>query len=97
MGKNTFVVAYDIADPKRLREVAKTMLGFGDRIQFSVFRCLLTERQRELLFSAITGIIHHKEDRVVVIDLGPADGQSERRFRYFGRSLPPSSEDPMVI
>lgn len=97
MGKNTFVVAYDISDAKRLREIARTMLGFGDRIQFSVFRCLLTDRQRELLFSAIVNIIHHKEDRVVVIDLGPADGQSGKRFRYFGRSLPPSSEGPVVI
>ena len=97
MAKHTFIVAYDVCDPKRLRELAKAMLGFGDRIQFSVFRCLLNERQRELLFSAVTAIIHHKEDRVVVIDVGPTDGQAEKRFRYFGRSLPPSSDDSMVI
>jgi CRISPR-associated protein Cas2 len=97
MAKNTFVVAYDIADPKRLREVARTMLGYGDRIQFSVFRCLMNDRQRELLISDISGIIHHTRDRVVLIDLGPAEGLSERRFRYLGRPLPPSSDAPMVI
>jgi CRISPR-associated protein Cas2 len=31
------VVAYDIADPQRLRRVAKVMEDFGDRVQQSIF------------------------------------------------------------
>lgn len=31
------VVAYDIAEPERLRRVAKVMEDFGDRVQQSIF------------------------------------------------------------
>ncbi|MFO0762685.1 MAG: CRISPR-associated endonuclease Cas2, partial [Byssovorax sp.] len=36
--RHTYVVAYDVCDPKRLRQVHKTMRGFGDALQLSVFR-----------------------------------------------------------
>ena len=97
MSQHAFIVAYDIADPKRLREVAKTMVGHGERVQLSVFYCVLTREQRELLLSHLTGIIHHAEDRVVLIDLGPADGLAQRRIRHIGRRLPPSSDDSFVF
>jgi CRISPR-associated protein Cas2 len=33
----TFLVVYDIADPSRLRKVAKAMQDYGTRVQKSVF------------------------------------------------------------
>ncbi|EMN95623.1 CRISPR-associated endoribonuclease Cas2-like protein, partial [Leptospira interrogans serovar Medanensis str. UT053] len=36
--KHWRLVSYDIREPKRLRRVAKIMEGFGERIQYSVFR-----------------------------------------------------------
>ena len=97
MSRNTFIVAYDIADAKRLRSIARALLGFGERIQFSVFRCELSKTQHELLLTALTGILHHGEDRIVLIDVGPAEGAAGRRFRYLGRSLPGSGDDTLVI
>ena len=29
--RNTYIVCYDISDPKRLRDVFNTMRGWGDR------------------------------------------------------------------
>ena len=43
-----YLVAYDVRDPKRLREVAHHLEGYGERLQFSVFRCRLTERESML-------------------------------------------------
>ncbi|HIB65620.1 MAG TPA: CRISPR-associated endonuclease Cas2, partial [Phycisphaerales bacterium] len=40
--KRDFLVTYDICDPARLRKVHKIMLGHGQAIQYSVFRCFLT-------------------------------------------------------
>ncbi len=37
-----WTVVYDIADPRRLRRVAKIMEGYGERVQLSVFECTLT-------------------------------------------------------
>ena len=36
---DTYLVAYDICDPKRLRKVAHTCEDFGFRRQYSVFLC----------------------------------------------------------
>jgi hypothetical protein len=36
----TFLVAYDISDPRRLRKVARAREDFGLRRQYSVFSCL---------------------------------------------------------
>ena len=40
--RNTFLVTYDICQDKRLAKVHKTMRGFGDHLQYSVFECQLT-------------------------------------------------------
>ena len=39
---DTYLVAYDIANPKRLRKVATACEDFGSRRQYSVFACRLT-------------------------------------------------------
>ena len=39
----TWLVVYDIADPRRLQRVAKWMLKYGVRAQKSVFECQLNE------------------------------------------------------
>jgi CRISPR-associated protein Cas2 len=36
------IVAYDIADPKRLARIAKIMLDYGTRVQKSIFEVTLT-------------------------------------------------------
>lgn len=41
--RNTFLVTYDISNDLRLRRVHKTMLGFGDHLQYSVFECQFTQ------------------------------------------------------
>ena len=38
----TYLVAYDICEPKRLRRVARTCEDFGFRRQYSVFLCRLS-------------------------------------------------------
>ncbi len=44
-----YLVSYDVRDEKRLRKTAKLLEGYGQRVQFSVFRCLLSDRQVERL------------------------------------------------
>jgi len=47
--RNWYLICYDIRDPKRWRKAYKLLQGYGDRIQFSIFRCALTMRDREKL------------------------------------------------
>lgn len=73
--RRLLIVAYDISDPKRLRKVFKTLKGFGQHLQLSVFRCDLTDSQRIRLVAQLGAVIHHDEDQVMFVDLGPTDGR----------------------
>lgn len=72
--RQTYIVAYDISDPKRLRKVFKLMKGYGDHVQLSVFRCELTHRALVELRTRLSGIIHHDQDQVLFVDVGPEEG-----------------------
>lgn len=40
-----YVVAYDIPSNKRRKKVADLLEGYGKRVQYSVFECVLSERK----------------------------------------------------
>lgn len=95
--RNRYLVSYDISDPKRLRLVFKTMRGFGDHLQYSVFRCDLSPQERVLLMEVITPIIHHGEDQVLIVDLGPAEGRARHCTTVLGRASPPPLRRAVVV
>lgn len=66
--KNWYLVSYDIRDDKRLRKVARKLEGFGSRLQYSVFRCHLSERGLERLRWELS-ILMESEDDLLVISL----------------------------
>jgi hypothetical protein len=43
--ENLYVVAYDIAAPRRWRKVFRIMEGYGEWLQLSVFQCRLSRRR----------------------------------------------------
>ena len=83
--RNSYIVTYDISDDKRLRKVFKTMRGFGDHLQYSVFECQLTPTDLVRLRTALAKVIHHTEDQVLFVDLGPAEGRGDRVIAALGR------------
>ena len=95
--RNRFIVAYDISDAKRLRRVFKKMNGFGEPLQYSVFACDLSRKERVLLEEALTEIINLKEDRVLIIDTGPSGGRGRGALKTLGRQLVPEARDVTVV
>jgi CRISPR-associated protein Cas2 len=75
MSKSWHLVAYDIRDEKRLRRAAKKLLGFGHRVQYSVFRCRLSERDLERMHWELSKIME-EEDTILIIGL--CDACAER-------------------
>ncbi len=51
------MVSYDIKDDAIRRKVQKIMEGFGERVQYSVFECLLTDSQYKAMKDKVQGII----------------------------------------
>lgn len=85
MNRKQYLISYDIADPKRLRQVARIMEGYGYRVQFSVFVCPLDDLRLEKLKAAVTPVINSDEDQVLLVHLGPENEQTFRRFDYIGK------------
>lgn len=59
------IVAYDIADPKRLARVARVCEDFGVRVQYSIFECRLDEEGFDDFWLKLLCEIDEKEDRLV--------------------------------
>lgn len=73
MDQRLYFVAYDIRDPRRWRRLFKLMHGYGEWLQLSLFQCRLSRKQHAELIALIDGIIHHGNDHVILVDIGPAD------------------------
>ncbi len=64
-----YFVSYDVANPKRLRHVAKTLENFGIRIQFSFFECEMESLQIEELKKSLLNILDLEEDSLLIYPL----------------------------
>jgi CRISPR-associated protein Cas2 len=83
--RTSYLVCYDISDEKRLRSVHKKMRGYGDHLQFSVFECQFTSEDLVRCRTDLNAIIDHKEDQVLFVNLGPAEGRGNRVITALGR------------
>ncbi len=95
--RRTFLVCYDICDPKRLRKVFKTMRNFGDHLQYSVFECQMNPIDLAKCQHELGEIIKHNEDQVIFVDLGPSAGRGERVITALGIPYSPLVAPCIVI
>lgn len=96
-GRNLYLVAYDIADAKRLRRIYKRMHGYGDPMQYSVFACELNAKERAIMVADLDSLIHHEQDRVMIADLGPAKARAKVAFTFLGKPQPPPERGPVIV
>ncbi len=92
-----YIVAYDITDDKRWRKVFRLMRGYGDHLQYSVFRCELNDRERIELMEKLTGVVKHDADQVLFFSLGPAGGQREQLVYTVGLAYKPVEHGAMIV
>jgi CRISPR-associated protein Cas2 len=91
MVRRRYLVAYDIREDRRLRNIAICMEGYGERIQYSVFVCDLSDRDAVLMRSDMEARMKQSEDSVMIIDLGRAGDSSRFLFLGHHEKLPASS------
>lgn len=65
-GAKWYLVCYDVRDAKRLRRVAKHLEGYGERVQYSVFRCWLAYAQLQKLRWELTEKLTPADDVVFI-------------------------------
>jgi CRISPR-associated protein Cas2 len=91
---DSYLVAYDIANPKRLRKVAQTCEDFGVRKQYSVFLCRLSATDFVRLRSRLYDLIHLEQDQVLFI---PLCGKCVQQIESMGRPTEAADARDVVI
>jgi CRISPR-associated protein Cas2 len=66
--RHCYIICYDIRCPKRWRKAYKLLEGYGERIQYSIFRCVMNQRDREKLRWELETILA-KEDSILFVRL----------------------------
>ena len=92
-----YFVVYDIADAKRWRSVFRTMRGYGEWVQLSVFQCRLSRVRHAELVADLDRIIHHDEDHIVLMDIGPADKVEPKVVSLGKRPYTPVAREPIIV
>jgi len=77
-----YLAVYDIADPKRLRRVAKVMEAYGNRVQKSVFECTLSDKGFADLKRWADRVLEPEHDSVRIY---PLHGDSRLKQTILGR------------
>lgn len=87
------MVSYDVETTTkegkaRLRKVGRACLDFGQRVQFSVFECVLTEEQWVRLRARLLALFDAEKDSLRFYHLGE---EASRRIEHHGIK---GTEDP---
>jgi CRISPR-associated protein Cas2 len=91
---DSYLVCYDIADPKRLRKVAKCCEDFGYRKQFSVFLCRVSAKDYIRLRARLYDIISLTADQVLFI---PLTETNLRQMESIGLPTDPHDKNDVVV
>lgn len=97
MERTVYLVTYDIRDPKRLRAVYLTCRGYGEHLQYSVFRCALVPVQKARLVADLDMLVDKRADQVLIIALGSSDSDVDRRFESVGVPYQPIREGAKIV
>jgi len=93
------LVSYDVAvttpgGTRRLRKVAKACLNYGQRVQHSVFECVIDPAQWVKLKHQLETIVDHQEDSLRYYFLG---SNYKRRVEHFGAKPSLDVDGPVII
>ena len=93
------LITYDVntetsAGRKRLRQIAKQCVNYGQRVQNSVFECLLDTAQCKQLQASLLSIMDKNLDSLRFYYLGKC---YENKIEHFGCKATYMPEEPMIL
>lgn len=94
--EHLYIVTYDIGDQKRWRKVFRLMQGYGEWVQLSVFQCRLSQRRQAELIATLDELIHHDDDHILLMDIGPADTVVPK-VTSLGKDFEPVKKEPVIV
>ena len=93
------LISYDVSTVnkegrKRLRRVAKTCLDYGQRVQNSVFECLIDPTQWRVLRNRLLKEFDENEDSLRFYFLG---SKWQNKVEHIGTKKTVNLEEPLII
>ena len=93
------LVSYDVSmedkeGPRRLRRVAKVCKNYGQRVQYSVFECLVDPAQWALLRQNLIDEIDENKDSLRFYFLG---ANWRRRLEHIGAKKGIDQQGPLIV
>ena len=93
------LITYDVsttspAGRKRLRQIAKVCLDYGQRVQNSVFECKVDPGKFVELKNKLCKIMKPEEDSIRVYNLGR---NWQGRVEHFGQKEPYDPDGPLIV
>jgi len=93
------LITYDVSTTspegrKRLRLVAKQCVNHGQRVQNSVFECMLDPGQFQILKNKLGELINKDEDSLRFYNLG---NNWNNKIQHLGAKKTYNPEDPMIV
>jgi len=95
--RRSFLVCYDIHDPKRLRKGHRFMKAHGEGWQYSVFYCTLKSIDRVRLENGLRELVNLKEDQILIVDLGSSEEAARGASTFMGLGVPRQESGMLVI
>ena len=96
--RSVYLIAYDVSEDKSRTKIHQKLKGYGEALQYSLFRCALTPSERMRLRTEMWDLINHATDRVLLIDLGPDEGRGGSALESWGKPLEdPAAHDGILI
>ena len=84
----------DAAGRKRLRQIARQCVNYGQRVQNSVFECMLDAAQCRLLQAKLLSIMDQEKDSLRFYYLGK---RYENKIEHFGAKQTYLPEEPLIL
>ena len=89
-----YLVTYDIPNDTRRLRLAKALKDYGERVQYSVFECLLDEKLFAAMLERITKEIDEAEDRVRIYQLCAA---CTKTVKIFGEGTLTEDQEVYIV
>jgi CRISPR-associated protein Cas2 len=89
-----YLISYDIPNDKRRLKIARTLEAHGERVQYSVFECLLKKRDFEALRERLEKLVDVGEDSLRIYRLCAA---CTERVEAWGKAEVTSVPDVFIV
>ncbi len=91
--RRLYLCTYDVQatreGDRRRDKLFERLSDYGEHVQFSVFLCELTPTEHARLLAEAKDILHHAEDQLLVLDVGPSGLDWTQHLACLGKGWTP--------